>query len=327
MSKNSTALPMSRRDLLKVFGLGSAGFAIGSRFGDLPRAYAQDIVVAPRASAFYTLPVGDIEITVIQEGSIVIDPSMFGSNVDSGAASAVLAASNLPSDVIASTINISLIRTGNHLALVDTGLGDFPFPGSSTNRLVPTLKVLGVNPEDITDVVLTHFHPDHIGGASSNDGMLTFPNAIYHMGDIEYDFLINTSGTPVDDLINAAKARIQPAVDIDQFNVFAVESEILPGVYAAHTPGHTPGHVSLRISSGSEQVFATLDVANHALIALANPDWHFAFDAMPDVAVETRKSVFGMLADEKTKVLGYHFPFPGVGYIDRDGEGFRYIGA
>lgn len=327
MTKNTANVGLSRRELLKLFGLGSAGLALGSSLGNLPRAYAQDAAPAPRASAFYTLPVGDIEITVIQEGTITIDPTFFGANVEAGAAAAALTANNLPSDVIASTINISLIRTGDRLALVDTGLGEFPFPGSATNRLVPTLQVLGIAPEDITDVVLTHFHPDHIGGASSNAGALTFPNAMYHMGDVEHNFLMNTSGTPIDDLINGAKARIQPAMDAGKFATFAAESEILPGVFAVSTPGHTPGHTSLRISSGSEQVMATVDVANHALLALAYPDWYFGFDADPATAVETRKSVFGMLADDKIRVLGYHFPFPGIGYVARDGEGFRYIGA
>lgn len=318
---------LSRRDLLKSLGIGAAGMAFGARLVSAPRAFAQEAAAMARPSAFYTFNVGAIEITVIQEGAITIDPSFFGTNVEAGAAAAALAASNLRSDAIASTINISLIRTGDRLALVDAGLGDFPFPGSSTNRLVPTLKLLGINPEDITDVVVTHFHPDHIGGVSSGDGVLTFPKAVYHMGDIEHNFLMNTSGTPIDDLINGAKARIQPAMDADQFNIFAAESEILPGVFALHTPGHTPGHISLRISDGDEQALATLDVANHALLTLANPDWHFVFDAAPDVAVETRKQVFGMAADDKIKVLGYHFPFPGVGYITRDGEAFRYIGA
>jgi glyoxylase-like metal-dependent hydrolase (beta-lactamase superfamily II) len=312
----------SRRDLLKTLGVGAAGMAFGPALANAPRVKAQGTVA--RASAFYVLPVGDIEITVIQEGTITLDSAVYGVNVEEGAPAAALLANNLPSPEIVSTINVSLIRTGDRLALVDTGLGDFPFPGSSTNRLIPTLAVLGITPQDITDVVVTHFHPDHIGGASDSAGALSFPNATYHISDVEWGFLQNTSGTPIDDLINGAKARLQPAVDADQLQTFSVNSDILPGVYAMHTPGHTPGHVSLRINSGSEQVLASIDVANHAVLSLQNPGWYFGFDAAPDVASETRKTVLSMLADEKIRILGYHFPFPGVGYINRDGDGFRF---
>jgi glyoxylase-like metal-dependent hydrolase (beta-lactamase superfamily II) len=176
-------------------------------------------------------------------------------------------------------------------------------------------------------LIITHFHPDHLGGISSMDGVVAFPNAVHHIHSVELNFLKNTSGTPLDDFINAANGRLQPIEAASQLQTFEADAELLPGVFAVHTPGHTPGHIALRLSSGDAQAMATLDVANHVVLALSRPDWYFGFDADPAAAVETRKSVFGMLADEKIQVVGYHFPFPGVGMIARDGEGFRYFGA
>ncbi len=316
----------SRRTLLKAFGAGAAGMALASRW-NMFRAAAQSAGTAP--FAFYGTRVGDIELSVIQEARVSIPANFYGGNVSPTAAEELLAANNQPAGeggTLSTTVNIALLRVGDRLALIDSGWGDFPFPGVSESGLVSTLARVGITADQITDLVISHFHPDHVGGISNNAGELTFPNATVHMPDVEFNF-INNAPAPIADLAGAALGRLAPAIAVDQFATYAVDAEVLPGVTAMHAPGHTPGQVAFMISSGSEQLLATSDVANHPLLALANPGWYFGFDADPDTAVTTRRAVFGMAADDGVRVFAYHFPFPGIGFITRQGDGFAYDAA
>lgn len=239
------------------------------------------------------------------------------------AAEELLTTRNVPT-VVNATVNIGLVRSGDRLALLDSGLGGVPFGASIANRLVPTLAALGIGADAITDVILSHFHADHIGGlVNLADGSLVFPNAAVHIPAIELDLVNNApSGTPLDDQFNLAKGNLAAAGD--RMATYDADAEIIAGVTSIAAPGHTPGHYAFRLSSGDAQLVATSDTANHPILALANPSWYFGFDYAPDQAVETRTSVFGMLADDQSQIFAYHFPFPGIGYIARAGEGFSY---
>lgn len=327
---------LTRRSFLKMSGLTAAGLAV-AQTGGIGRLLTPMAAAAAQAgadqsfdytlAAVYTLPVGDITVTVIQEGYGVLNAGLFGANAGENQAADLLAQNNLPSPNIKSGFNVVLARFGSRMALLDTGLGDYGFPGiaSVSGRLPATLAALGIQPEAVTDVVISHFHPDHIGAAASADGTLTFPNAVYRLPETEWAFLQNTSGTPFDDLIEGAKTRLQGAVSLGQFQTYASEDEVLPGIHSMATPGHTPGHVSYRLTSGSEQLILAVDTAVNYLLSLRHPDWYMGFDALPDQAVETRKMLFGMIADDQLRVLGYHFPFPGIGYVERNGDGFEFL--
>ncbi|MDZ4769767.1 MAG: MBL fold metallo-hydrolase [Chloroflexota bacterium] len=172
---------------------------------------------------------------------------------------------------------------------------------------------------------MSHFHADHVGGIFTLAGEVIFPNAMLHFPEVEWDYVQNTTGTPMDDQIGLALAKSAPYVAADQFATYAMDAEVLPGIFAMHTPGHTPGHIAMRLSSGDAQLVLTSDTATHPILALNDPDWAFAFDADPALASETRRTLFGMLADEQLPFLSYHFPFPGVGYVARQGDGFEYL--
>jgi glyoxylase-like metal-dependent hydrolase (beta-lactamase superfamily II) len=323
MPINGKTSGFSRRDLLKAIGVGAAGMTLASRWS-MHRAAAQSAGNAP--FAFYSTQVGDITLSIIQEARVSLPANFYGGNISPTAAEELLAANNQPAGeggVLTTTVNIALLQTGDRLALLDTGWGDFPFPGVSESGLISTLRRLGITPDQITDLVISHFHPDHVGGISNNAGEAIFPNAVVHMTDVEYNF-ISDPPAPIADLAGAAMGRIAPAMAADRFATYTVDAEVLPGVTAMHAPGHTPGQVAFRISSGDQQLIASSDVANHPLLALANPNWHFGFDADPETAVTTRRALFGMLADDGLPVFAYHFPFPGIGYITRQGDGFAY---
>lgn len=274
-----------------------------------------------------TFTIGDFEVTVINDGIAQFDAGLYGTNAPEGAVAEQLSAANLPTDYVPSTANLMLIRAGDKTILIDTGWGQFTMPDSpaNTGKLLPTLATIGIQPSDVTDLILTHFHPDHIGGVSE-DGTANFPNAQHYFPQAEQDFIgAGPQGTPLDPFIDLANAKLAPIKANDQLALYQDGQEVVSGIHALAAPGHSPGHVALVIESNSEQLLHMVDIANHFLVLLQNPDYHFGFDAMPDVAVQTRKTLLNRAVDEKLPVIGYHFPFPGVGYISRAGDGYRYL--
>jgi glyoxylase-like metal-dependent hydrolase (beta-lactamase superfamily II) len=309
-------MSISRRNFLKGIGVGAVALGVpASLYGSAVLAQA----ATPGVSAFSRFNVGEYEVTVIQDGLFQLDTAIFGANAEEGAVDALLAENNLPTGMINATLNITLVNTGDQLVLIDTGLSAAAAPVGG--RLIPTLELLGVTAADINAVVLSHFHQDHVNGVSDGSAA-TFPNATYYFPQVEWDFLQNA---PSDlEQANSAKALLQPISDGDQLQFYAADAEVVPGIQAIAAPGHTPGHSALLIASGGSQLLNIVDTAIQSVASVQRPDWYVAFDADGALASETRIALLGRAADEGLQILGYHFPFPGVGYIARDGESFQY---
>jgi len=219
-----------------------------------------------------------------------------------------------------------MIDTGRHRVLLDTGAGGM---APSTGKLIPNLRAEGIALDEIDTVILTHGHPDHIGGNADSEGKPAFPNARYVMWKEEWDFW--TSGPDlaqlnVDDhikqlLVAFARANLPPIQR--QLSLVDRDTEIVPGIHTTAAPGHTPGHMVVAISSGSQQLLYTSDAAVHP-IHLEHPHWYAAVDFSPDQVVTTRRRLFCRGAAENAVVLGFHFPFPGLGHVIPKGEGWRW---
>lgn len=307
---------MSRRDWLKGVGIGAAGLALGG----LPFWFvqAQDGAVAtPMAS--YQFNVGKLEVTVIRDaGGPIVPANLFGLNVEDAERNAFFVAHGM--QVVDGNLNIIiqtiLVKSGDQYILFDTGFG-----AANGGNLVTTLVRLGVQPEQINTVLLSHYHPDHINGLTSADNKPVFPNARVLVPQIEYDFLQTIGeGTPITDIVNAAKTKLEVVMASDQVVFYGDEDEVVPGVQALLTPGHTPGHMAYLLSSEGSQLLAMVDTTTNAYVGLERPEWHFGFDTDPVQAVDTRKKLFNRASDEQLLVFGYHFPFPGIGYVARQGS-------
>jgi glyoxylase-like metal-dependent hydrolase (beta-lactamase superfamily II) len=312
-----------RRQFLARMGIGAAGLVAGSSFL-LPRqriaAQAGDMV---SISALTRFSVGAFEVTVIQDGTTRFEPGIFAANADPTELTALLQAHNLPTTQLNGTFNTTLVNTGDQLALLDTGLG----VAQGGGHLIPTLNALGVTVEDITAVIFTHFHPDHIGGGVV-DGALAFPNATYHFPHTEDEFLRNVpSGSPMESIVQVATGMLDLAMASEQVVFYEPDAEVIPGINAVATPGHTPGHQALLVNSGNAQLLDIADAALQSVISLQRPDYTPGFDADGALAIETRLALLGRAADEGLQILGYHFPFPGVGYAVRDGDAFRFVSS
>lgn len=317
MNRNMNKI--SRRSFLKGAGALSVGLIAWS--GVRP-AFAQTAPSGSAVTALTRFNVGDFEVTVLQDAVFPLDAAILGANAAEGEVDALLAASNLPTGSVSATVNVLLVNTGDQLVLLDTGNG-----AAAGGKLLPTLELIGVAPEDINAVILSHFHPDHINGVSAG-GAPVFPNAAYYFPQAEWDFMQNApADSPAAQTIQAATAQLQPVIDAGNLNYYAADAEIIPGISSVAAPGHSPGHSALLIQSGEAQLLNIVDTAINAVVSLARPDFAAAFDAIPEQAAESRRAVLGRAAEEGLQIFGYHFPFPGIGYVSADGDAFRFTPA
>lgn len=277
----------------------------------------------------YRFHVGEYEINVINDGFLGLPLSLLAVNAAEEDVLALLQAHGLDTEFATLPIGVVLIRTGDRLVLLDTGTGASDFArdmfGDYIGGLMPTLELIGVSPEAITDVIFSHAHGDHLWGTSS-DGQLAFPNAQHYFPQLEWEDLhrenIPEFAVP---FIEFAKRQLQPLVDNDgQLAFYGDEDELVPGIQAVATLGHSAGHHAVIIESGGEQLLLPFDVLGHSILHMRHPEWFMRVDQIPDVAVETRQRLLARAADEKIPALIHHFPFPGLGRITRDGNAYRY---
>lgn len=218
-----------------------------------------------------------------------------------------------------------VINTGQHLVLIDTGAGSF---APTTGKLVPNLQVEGVKPKDIDRVILTHGHPDHIGGNIDKEGNPTFPNASYVIRKDEWNFWTsepNLGELTISDhgkelLVKVAQDNLLPLQD--RIDLISHETEIVPGIHCIPAPGHTPGHMVVDVISGSDQLLYISDTVLHP-IHLEEPDWYSAVAINPHQVVETRSRILDMASKEDVLTLASHFTFPGLGHVSQK-EGAWY---
>lgn len=223
-----------------------------------------------------------------------------------------------------SSYNCLFVDTGKHKVLIDTGAGSL---GPNTGKLVPNLASAGVSPEDIDLVVLTHGHPDHIGGNLDAEGKPVFPRARWVMCQDEWSFWTSDQAEQQLDkrsgniLINIARSKLLPLKG--KIDLLREEDDILPGIRPVFTPGHTPGLMALSITSEGQRLLCLSDAVLHPL-HITQPAWHAATDVFPDQVVAGRWKLLSRAALENSLVMAFHFPFPGLGYIRRVNEGWRW---
>lgn len=268
--------------------------------------------------------VGTVRCTVLTDGYASYPLEWFFPDAPAPQLSQALFQRGLPTERILSPYTCLLIETGTRIILVDTGGG----PSAPTSgALAARLEMAGVRPKDVDTVVLTHAHPDHIGGAIDQQDRPAFPNACYLMGEREREFWmtprVDTSGMRLPDATRSsmqAMARRCLAGVHFQTELIEREMEIAPGVWAIPTPGHTPGHLSLLIASAGQCLLNLGDAAVHPL-HLEEPRWQNGFDLAPECAVATRQKLMQRAAAGQMHVMAFHFPFPSVGRVEARTQG------
>lgn len=315
---------VARRDILKAAGLLAAAGATGTP------ALAKAPLASKQAPAIYRMKVGDYEVSVLADGARVFPmPDSFVTNVPKDKALAAAEAAYMPKGMVKVPFNPTLVNTGSKLILIDTGNG--PAPDGKVGQLTANLAAAGIKPEDIDVILISHLHPDHINGLLNAEGKLAWPNAEIKAAGPDWAFWMSDdnmakASTPLDKNYFANTRKILTGLK-DRIERFEWGKEVAPGITSIAAPGHTPGHTAFAVASGSSKVFVQSDVTNIPEFFLRNPDWHVMFDHDADLAQKTRHAFYDMAAAEKADVIGYHFSFPSVGHVEKDGAGYRLVPA
>lgn len=240
-------------------------------------------------------------------------------NVPREQVEAALRQRGLPIESVTTPYSYLFVNTGQQRVLVDMGAGGL-LPG--TGHLLQSMQAAEIKPGEIDTVLITHAHPDHIGGALDHQGRPVYPDAHYYLWKEEWDFwfsALSETKTP-EMFVKVARKNLRPLEE--RVTLIEREAEILPGIWAIPAPGHTPGHMVFSFHSGGEQLLYIGDTVLQPL-HLEEPDWLPVYDILPEKAAVSKHYIFDLAADQNALVLGQHFPpFPSLGHINRSEKGW-----
>ncbi len=236
-----------------------------------------------------------------------------------------LTAGGIGPDKFDNPFTVTAIRTGGKVVLFDTGFGTNGPP--TVGKLADNMKAAGLDPAAVSTVVISHFHPDHISGLWVKEtNAQVFPNAEIMMPEVEYKFwtdpaLVEKVPEGLRNHVRRIQSTFPTWKNIKQYGDGA---ELAPGVRAIATPGHTIGHMSFLVASGGQQLFIQSDVTGIHQLFVRNPGWFSMFDSDGPKAEATRRALFDRVIAEKGMIAGYHFGFPNVGTLTKDGNGYAF---
>jgi glyoxylase-like metal-dependent hydrolase (beta-lactamase superfamily II) len=272
------------------------------------------------------IALGPFEVISLSDGHLDLPGAMLFGDAPQAELMPILQAHGVDYGRVEAPCNLTLLRAPGVLALFDAGSGSGFMP--SAGRLPGSLAALGVGADEITHVIFTHAHPDHLWGVLDDFDDPVFPEAQFMIAQEEWAFW-----TDPETLLRIDPARTSFAVGAarrlsaiqEQMMRFKGGDEILPGVLAHATPGHTPGHMAFEIRSGSDAVLVGGDAIGNGHVAFAHPDWPSGTDHDPAQGAKTRARLLDMLAAEQMRLLGFHLPGGGLGRVERRTEGYQFV--
>ncbi len=280
------------------------------------------LAAAPLAAASAPQPVvpdarwftvGALKVAALHDADLLIpnDGKTFGVDVGPAKVAELLKVAGAPTDTIRVSVNALLVTMPGHVVILDTGLGPM-----ADGKVVASLATAGLSPAQVTDVLITHSHGDHVGGLVTGTGTSAFPNARIRMSAAEWAFLQG----------NAGAAKVVAAI-APQVATFAQDGEVVPGIRATTIAGHTPGHVAYELVSGSNRLFDIGDAAHSTIVSLAEPDWSMGFDSDQTAGKGSRRALLTKLAASHETIFSPHFPYPGIGTVEAHHGGFLWVPA
>ncbi|MBU4528808.1 MAG: MBL fold metallo-hydrolase [Hoeflea sp.] len=274
------------------------------------------------------LEIGEAVLSTVSDGNLVLPLDFSYPDVPMDELVALLTENGQPTDTLTPECNVPFLKSGDRLIMFDVGSGPNFMP--SAGKLLDNMAEAGFDPADVTDVVFTHCHPDHLWGLVDDFDEVLFSNASFHMGRAEWEFWRDpgtVDAMPEERKTFAVGAQNRLAHLEDMINLFEPGAEVLPGVEAVDTAGHTPGHMAFLLHGGSEPVLVAGDALTHFAMSFQHPAWPSGSDQDPEMGVATRLKLLDRLATDKAALTAYHLPRPGEGRVERDGTAYRFVAS
>jgi len=289
-------------------------------------AHAAAPMVKTPAPGYFRMMLGDFEVTALSDGTadLPVDQLLTGTTkekVDAALGKVFLASP------LQTSVNAFLVNTGTKLVLVDTGSGNLF--GPTLGNLLANLKASGYEPGQVDEVYITHMHPDHVGGLST-DGKMNFPNAIVRADKHDADYWLSAETLAKADegskgFVQGAQSMLGPYVQAGKFKPFDGDTELVPGIRAQAAYGHTPGHAIYFVESNGKKLALWGDLMHVAALQFPDPSITIKFDSDSKAAMAQRKKAFADAAKNGFWVGAAHLPFPGLGHLKSAGKGYTFI--
>lgn len=292
----------------------------------LKGAAALSILGASPNLSVAQIKVGNATLSTVSDGNLTLPGDFIFETVPQDALSPILSEFNLSRDQLTPECNLALYQDGERNVLFDVGSGPDFMP--SAGKIVDSLDQFGLAVEDVTHVVFTHAHPDHLWGLLDDFDDPLFSEAQYLISQNEWDYWWNPN--TVDGLPDSlkpfavgAKRRLDVIEDVVEF--IKDGQEIIPGIAAVSTPGHTPGHMSFEVRNGSNSTMILGDAIGNHHIAFKKPSWPSGSDQDRELGIKSRNMLFDRITGENMNVIGFHLPNGGIGKVDVTSDGYRFL--
>jgi glyoxylase-like metal-dependent hydrolase (beta-lactamase superfamily II) len=316
-------LVVDRRSFLKTAAIG----AVATTAGGPTDVIAASADVPVEAPGFYRFRLGDFHITALCDGVFFLPMDSIATNAEAGERKRYFDAHYMTAGEFPLQASPLLIETGEKRILVDTGVGPGQEWAPTAGRLAKSLEEAGVTPEEIDTIVLTHCHPDHVGGLDAA-ATKRFPNAEVVLSETELDLWNSPDAvSKLPDWAAPGVPQVQKAFASlgDRVRTIRTGADVATGIVTLDTSGHTQGHLSLLVGSGNDQLLITGDALPNINIAFDRPEWQIIWDHDREKGAKTRRALLDRATHDRLLVAGYHFPFPGVGHVVKEGNGFRWL--
>jgi glyoxylase-like metal-dependent hydrolase (beta-lactamase superfamily II) len=308
--------------MTKLFRLILALTAI-TLMGLAPQAHAEAPKVQTQVPGYYRMMLGQFEITALYDGALDLDTKLLH-NTTPTELNRLLARMFVGNPKMQTAVNAYLINTGSNLVLVDAGAAKLF--GPSLGYILQNMRAAGYEPAQVDTVVITHLHPDHVGGVTDANGQPVFPKARILVAKEDDAFWLSqkvadASPEKMQSFFKMARDAAAPYLTSGQWQTFTEGSVLVPGIRAVKANGHTPGHTAFSVESDGQKLLIWGDLVHAHAVQFAQPGVSIEFDVDQKQAIATRKSIFKAMAASKSLVAGMHLPFPGIGHVRADGKG------
>ena len=310
---------VSRRSFLTASASAGVAFAMPAGAG-AP-------LVGAQGPGVYRLKLGSYLLTALFDGIwyLPIDDK-FVRNASGAEVNQALAAAFLPPSILPISFTALMVNTGNKLVLIDTGTAGQV--ADTAGSMLDNLKVAGVDPKAIDTILISHFHPDHIDGLKTKDGIKVFPNAEILVPEPEWAFWMDDAnmgpaqGAVKRYFLNARRIFDDIAKEVRRFKP---GDEVAPGIVSVPAFGHTPGHTAFAIHSDNQSMLAMSDTVRNPYLFARYPDWQPSFDMDGPQAVTARRQMLDRVVADRMLVEAYHFPFPACGHMVKTATGYELV--